>query len=110
MVNFTLNTRGKQLSIHKHGTTVANPATGVLTISHNIGYAPTYMLAQIRERSTWAGAYEYPFSSDSVVEPLSSVFYSAEFNANDIEFIGVQSAISGRFGYVIIKDPAEIAG
>lgn len=110
MVPFTLNTRGKQMSIHKHGTKVADSTTGTLTLRHEVGYPPTYMLCRVETKSEWPYPYTYPYSTDQVSGPLVSAYYSAKADPYDIEFKGVQSIISGRFGYVILKDPAEIAG
>lgn len=108
MYPFTLNTRGKQISIHKHGTKYA--ASSVLTLQHDVGYPPTFMLAKIEEKSAWQSIYPYPYAEDTIIGSMTSSYFTALVDPVNIEFRGVQSSIVGRFGYIILKDPAEIAG
>ena len=108
MYGFTLNTRGKQMSIHKHGTVRASG--GLLTVVHNTGYPPSYMVCYMEERAGWTGFYKYPHIEDVVVGGLTTSYYLATPTATDITFKGIQSTIQGRFGYIILKDPVEIAG
>lgn len=108
MIPFTLNTRGKQMSIHKHGTQVANEVNGTLNIRHDVGYPPTYLICRVIEKSTVT--YVWPYTVERVSGGLVSSFFSAKADPTNIEFRGAQSGLFGRYGYVILKDPAEIAG
>lgn len=105
---FTLNTRGKQMSIHKHGTQRTD--AGLLTITHNVGYPPTYMICKFEEKSNWGRYYPYPFKTDYVVGSMVTAYYLAKLTPKTIQFKGVQAALQGLYGYIILKDPAEIAG
>lgn len=105
---FTLNTRGKQMSVHKHGT--QRTSSGLLTITHNVGYPPTYMICKLEEKSNWGGYYPYPFKTDYVVGSMVTAYYLAKLTPTTIQFKGVQASLQGLYGYIILKDPAEIAG
>lgn len=108
MLPFTLNTRGKQISVHKHGTQRTD--NGLLTITHGVGYPPTYLICKLEEKDEWASVYPYPFDSQYIVGSLVSAYYLAKLTKDTIEFRGVQSTLQGLYGYIILKDPAEIAG
>lgn len=109
MEPFTLNTRGKQISIHKHGVATGS---GNLEVTHNIGYPPSYMIAKITQASTLGSNFpDLKYSGTQVVSPLTTSFYLARpLNANTMRFNGVQTGLFGEYAYVILKDPMEIAG
>jgi hypothetical protein len=108
--NYTLNTKGKQTSIHKHGMAQANES---LTIVHDVGYPPSYLLCGVNEAKDYTdfqGGYP-KYNSPQNVGGLVNSYYLAKADPTTIEFRGVQSTLGDRkFGYVILKDPAEIAG
>lgn len=105
---FSLNTQAKQISLHKHGTATA--ASGTLTIVHNVGYPPTYMVARVKDDSTWGAFYGNPFGAGvETIGPMMSVAIRANTTNDDIVFRGQQSSIVGKFAYIILKDPAEVA-
>jgi len=112
MYPFTLNTRGKQLSIHKHGTaTPVDQYSLVLNVTHNVGYPPSYMIAKMYNKSDWSGIYTYPYGNESeTISVLTQTYYLAKTTATDIEFRGYQSAFGTKHAYIILKDPSEIAG
>lgn len=107
---FSLNTRGKQISLHKHGVAEAD-GTGRVTVLHNVGYPPTYMIARVKDPSFWGTFYANPFPNEKyTLGPLLSTPARAKATNTDIVFRGAQSALVGKYAYVILKDPAEIAG
>lgn len=103
---FTLNTRAKQISIHKCGS--QSVLNDVLTIDHKVGYPPTYLLARINDDATWSNN---PFGVGvKTTGTLLSTGIRSKATNNDIVFRGQQNVLAGTFGYIILKDPAEIAG
>jgi len=108
MEPFTLNTRGKQISIHKSGTAIAD--FGPLSITHNVGYPPTYLLAKVTRKSEFQSIYPWPYTSDLVVSGMTSSYYLAKVTSTTIIFQGIQFDLNGTYGYIILKDPAELAG
>lgn len=113
MFPFTMNTRGKQLSIHKHGTvSPANGSSMVLPVTHNIGYPPSYMIAQINNKSDWASStiYPYPYGDEpAIINALSQSYLVAMLSNTDITFRAVQTAFTTKHAYLILKDPAGIS-
>lgn len=107
---FSLDTQAKQISVHKHGTVVA-AGDGTLTINHGVGYPPTYMLARVNQDDKWGAFYGNPFGAGKeTVGPMLPVAVRANTTVDNIVFTGQQSTIAGKFAYVILKDPAEVAG
>lgn len=109
MEPFTLNTRGKQISIHKHGLVMAN---GTVVVKHDIGYPPSYLICKVDSAAEWSSFYARPnYDSDLVAGPLLSSFYLAQqLDKDTLSFRGVQVTLSGYYAFVILKDPMEIAG
>lgn len=104
---YTMNTDFKQQAIHLSGPYVATSTT--LTVQHDVGYPPTYMLCLIDIPIT-AGFFAPAFTT-TTAGPLFESSARAEADAVNIVFRGVQTALAGRtFGCIILKDPAEVAG
>ncbi len=96
---FTLNTRGKALSIQKTGVAVANAGTSNLAvITHNIGNPPTYLAAFTDATRTWVGAINPDFV------PVKSIA-----DGKTLTFSGAQSPLDGQFAYIIFKELADFA-
>lgn len=96
--DFTLNTTAKAINIHKHGLQRAN---STLKITHDIGYPPTYMLCVVNE-----------LSDDS--KTLGALTYAQGYlitaNTRTLTIRGVQVGLGTKlYGYIILKDPADIA-
>lgn len=95
--NFTLHTPTKQISIHMAG--IVQAVSGIVTIEHDVGYPPSYMMCDAVE-----------IDSEIVYGPLFESFAVARATTYDLKFQGVQASFGNRkFGYLIIKDPLEIA-
>lgn len=105
LTGYTMNTAGKQLSIHKHGLAKANVT---LTITHNVGYPPSFLLcrADVLEPAFFPSVLD----NRRVLRPLRSNVFMGKSNESTITFRGVQSSLADiEYGYVILKDPAELA-
>lgn len=67
-------------------------------IIHNVGYPPTYLIANVT-----------PVGNSYIIEPLLNLSGARiRSTATYLEFGGVQAVFAARMGYVILKDPAEL--
>lgn len=98
---YSLNTRAKALSIHSHGS--ASASGGQITLQPALGYPPSYFLAST---TTVSSGEEAGAPAVSEFDALNCV---ASANAATITFSGAQSALSGSYAYLILKDPAQVA-
>ena len=73
--------------------------TGTNVIKHDVGYPPTFLMARA-DRDTGV-TYIGPL--------LDTILARVQATNTTITFLGIQSELSGVFGLVILKDPAEIA-
>lgn len=76
-------------------------------IYHDVGYPPTFMLAPVYREMFMRGVST---ETDNYIGPLVDVI-KAYVTADDtyLYFKGVQSVFSGWYGYIVLKDPAELA-
>lgn len=111
MLPFTLNTRGKQLSIHKHGAVTPATTTSLsLEVPHNVGYPPSYLIAKIKNKKDWDSVYAYPYGDEQeTISGLTQTYYLAKPSATSVIFRSPLSAFTEKHAYIILKDPAEIA-
>lgn len=77
-------------------------------IRHDVGYPPTFFLAV----TNWEDYYtpQPNHTPEQLIGPIVSnppTFMRADHQ--NISFFGVQTIFYGKYGYVILKDPAEIA-
>lgn len=103
---YTLYTPAKQISIHMCG--IQETVAGELPLTHDVGYPPSYMLCKAYDDNPNSGTPAPP--GEIIYSPLYESFANARANANTITFRGVQSTLAGKYGYIIQKDPVEIAG
>lgn len=86
------------------------PAGGVpnnASIEHDVGYPPSFLLAQVN-RDENPPYYSNP--NDLYIGPmLWTTLIQFKVDAKFLTFRGIQAQPQGWFGYVILKDPAEIA-
>lgn len=76
-------------------------------IFHDVGYPPTYLLAPLNRDEV----VFYKPNYETYIGPM--VDYVMAFTKADNKYLyfkGVQSMFGGQYGYIILKDPAEIAG
>ncbi len=67
-------------------------------IIHNVGYPPTYLLAPLTVSGT-----------SYIIEPLLDLLTArVKATATTLAFKGVQAVFGGRYGYMVLKDPAEL--
>lgn len=83
---FSVNSRAKSLTIHQSG--LADASSGSFTITHNLGYLPSFMTF----------AYDGTYFSDQA--PVRS-----HGNQNSVTFNGIQSPLAGNYAYIVFKDP-----
>jgi len=73
------------------------------SIEHDVGYPPTFLLAQVDRDS-------YYTTDGAVIGPmLNHLVARVTADSRYLSFVGVQAVFSGWYGFVILKDPAEIA-
>lgn len=83
------------------------PGDNSNAILHDVGYPPTFLMAPLsRERMTGGvTSLVSPFTG-----PLQDIILASVTADNRyIYFKGIQAVFGGWFGYVILKDPAELA-
>jgi len=106
---YTLYTPAKQISVHISGVFQADD--GLLKVVHDVGYPPSYLLCSAFDENGSPGSNIIAPRGQFVYGALFESYANARANARDISFTGVQSSLGDRkFGCVILKDPAELAG
>lgn len=84
----------------------ANPNLRENSIYHNVGYPPTFVLAETNFDDAFFNAPETETYIGPIMEnPPTRMTADGDY----INFFGVQSIFTGRYGYVILKDPVELA-
>ena len=113
MSDFAIHTKAKALAIQQTGmseATVAN--SGTLTITHGMGYPPTYFLARYETAADFKAStvFNNPLPNDDYLYAMD-VASGAHVTANTTQVIvkGAQAALLGKFAYLITKEPAELA-
>jgi hypothetical protein len=88
-----------------------NPSVPTNIITHNAGYPPTYMLATYNPDGV-GGAFADPLNNVPTVTPLLLNGPAVKITTTNttMALVGVQSVYSERVAYLIIRDPAEVAG
>lgn len=89
--DFTLNTNTKAMSIHMHGKRTAQGS--VLTIYTDIPYPPSFFVAQITNGKI------YPMNSPQL----------ASYTTGILTIAGAQAPLTGDYGVLLLKDPAQVA-
>jgi hypothetical protein len=82
------------------------PVAGEDTITHGIGYPPTYMLAPVNEDEPTNGLGAATYIGPLLLGSPPAIIHA---DSSTLRFKGVQSLFAGKYGYIILKDPAEIA-
>lgn len=102
---YSLNTNAKALAIHQTGTVQATGSEG-FTISHNLGYLPTFFVYKVNLIAS--GVYTHPLNGQKYfVEEQDARVYA---NTVTIKFTGVQAVLLGEYAYMILKDPLLLEG
>lgn len=105
--DFSIDTQGKAIAIQQTGISTVDPTTGRGTIQHNLGYPPTYFLAQIQGAND-LGISTNPLQEDVVLNmgvPIAVITATS----TTLVFRGVQSALLGRYAFLLTKEPTELA-
>lgn len=108
---FSIDTRKKILSVHKHGraqiSDALTPPAGYSDgIFHAVGYPPTYLLVSTNEQDFVSGVY--PETVHYVGPRMNTIGLRANADALFLRFKGVQAGFEAVVGYVILKDPVEL--
>lgn len=109
-IGFSIDTRKKILSVHRHGQVTLSdsltPPAGVTdAIFHDVGYPPTFLLAQTNIVDPLAVDY------DPLIYIGPNMNYIPAKISSDtsyLHFKGIQASFGGTFGYIILKDPVEL--
>lgn len=101
-IEFSLNTNAKSLAVHMHGVAAVN-GSGLLVLTHDVGYPPTYFIAQYANNS---GAL---YTSTPVMNGLNTLPTKAVSTTITTTIRGGQSTLAGNFAYLILKDPVDVA-
>lgn len=105
-IDYSLNTNAKSLAIHQHGIATASSATNdELRITHDMGYPPTYFIAQ---RKVEAGSAN-PILGKTSMECFNNGTGKSSSTATKLTIEGAQAALAGDFAYLILKDPVDVA-
>lgn len=106
--DFSLNSNFRPINIHQHGLqTVGTVTPGKLTITHNIGYRPTYYVA-FYSPNTGTSFYPNPFQGSPTLRPMLSFINFASADNYQITLRGAQAGLSGTYAYLILKDPVDV--
>lgn len=85
--NYYANTKGRSLTVHENGKQTA--ASNRLTITHNLGYLPSYLL----------------FGPAVTGEGISQASAIVTATNDVITLAGAQSTLTGDFYFLIFKEP-----
>lgn len=67
-------------------------------IFHNVGYPPTYLIASV-----------IPVGNTYIIGPLLDLMTArVKATSTYLQFGGIQAVFGGRYGYIVLKDPAEL--
>ena len=104
--SYSLNTYSKAISVHKTGSAQANTT---LTVTHNIGYLPTWYIAKLNDIVN--AFYSTPLNGKRTIGPMSNFIGKSAATAQTITLSGAQSSLGTNwYAYLILKDPVEIVG
>lgn len=107
--NYSMNTNAKAISLHSTGVRTANAGnSNKLTITHNIGYPPTYYIATLYALAN--GTYTHPKAGITMVGRIKNNIGRALATNIDIVFTGAQAALNGDYAFMLLKDPVGFAG
>lgn len=83
------------------------PGDNSNAIVHDVGYPPTFLMALVDNEKFVSGTVvEVPY----YIEPMAEIILArVTADSKYIRFGGIQALFSGWYGYVILKDPAELA-
>lgn len=106
-VGYSLNTNAKSMAIHRHGTALA--ASGSIIVDHFLSYPPTYYLAELAYKDPATGGDAWPILNKYLSRPFGTVVGLVSSTGIRINIKGGQAALTGKYMYVIVKDPVDVA-
>lgn len=83
------------------GSLGGTPQPGEDTIDHNMGYPPTYLLAPVNDDEAGQECI------GPIIRGVSNMLIKA--TTTSLQFKGIQAEVAGKYGFIILKDPVEIA-
>lgn len=111
--DYAINTLGKALAIQQTGLAESNAATSfILTITHGLGYPPTYFLARYETAAEFqqTTVFANPLPGEDYIQAMDVASGANVFaDSNQIKIKGSQSILGGKFGFIITKEPVELA-
>ena len=93
------NSKEKTLGIHQHGVLTAE--SGTVTIDHGLGYSPSFEFVSITNTFSIPGI--------DCIQPFNSYSGRVSSSTYQLKFSGGQSALFGKYAYLVFKDPVELA-
>lgn len=84
----------------------ANPSLEENAIYHGVGYPPTFLLTSTNWIDVYPGGLESELNAGPIIQGVGRQTADTRY----LRFFGVQSPIVEHYGYVILKDPLEVAG
>lgn len=83
------------------------PGDNSNAIFHDVGYPPTFLMAEVENEVITNGVFA---EVEPFIGPMVDIIVGRVLADNRyIYFNGIQAVFSGWYGYVILKDPAELA-
>jgi len=103
--------RAKSLAIQLTGAYDRNPLDGLVTVTHNIGYPPTYFMSPYVTAADYAtiSAFPSPLVGEDWVYPMDAGPFSLTQATNTQLVINAGAIFTKRLGILITKEPAELA-
>lgn len=111
MTKFRLHNNAKALGIQHTGVRIPDGTNGYsVIVDHDLGYPPTYFFAKYRKPEDWSGSWTDPMPNDDYIYPMNQAPLGlATSNTFRLQLAGAQGFLTGRFAFLIVKDPIEVA-
>lgn len=110
--NFSVDTLGKAFAIQQTGLATALTTTPfTLTITHNMGYPPTYFIAPTQSLAEFDAhtIFSNPLSDPVIYAITTLPVARVSATTTQLVLTGVQSVLAGTYAFLITKEPSELA-
>jgi hypothetical protein len=107
--DFGMTSQAKALGIQKHG--IVQASGGVISITHNFGAPPFFMLAKYYPEGQRIGAFGYPFGQKPMVSGINIAEGTGRVTKDILVLGGAQYALqdTDKYAYILLKEPLSTA-